>query len=164
MTQRSAQHATFAIERKLSVPPAKVFAAFATEEGKSKWFAGGTEWKEQVREFDFRVGGRERVVGQWAHGMVSDFNCLYQDIVPDQRIVYTYEMHINGNRISISLATIEFKPEGAGTRLLLTEQGVFLDGHDDAGSREKGTRGLMDRMEASLSQAEVPDLATPKPH
>jgi uncharacterized protein YndB with AHSA1/START domain len=95
--------------------------------------------------------------------MVSDFNCLYQDIVPDQRIVYTYEMHINGNRISISLATIEFKPEGAGTRLLLTEQGVFLDGHDDAGSREKGTRGLMDRMEASLSQAEVPDLATPKP-
>jgi len=161
MIARSAQHATFNIERNFAVPPAKVFAAFATQEGKSHWFGGGDQWQEQLREFDFRVGGRERLVGRWAHRMVSDFTCLYQDIVPDQRIVYTYEMHINDNRISVSLATIEFKAEGRGTRLLLTEQGVFLDGYDDAGSREKGTRGLMDRLEATLNRASVPNLTEP---
>jgi uncharacterized protein YndB with AHSA1/START domain len=161
MTARSAQHATFSIERNFAVPPAKVFAAFATQEGKSRWFGGGDQWQEQIREFDFRVGGRERLAGRWAHGMVSDFNCLYQDIVADQRIVYTYEMHINSNRISISLATIEFKTAGAATQLLLTEQGVFLDGYDDAGSREKGTRGLLDRLEAALNRAAVPNLTEP---
>ena len=50
----------------------------------------------------------------------------------------------------MSLATIEFKPAGKGTRLVLTEQGVFLDGYDDAGSREHGTGHLLDALGASL--------------
>jgi len=29
-------------------------------------------------------------------------------------------------------------------------KGVFLDGYDDAGSRERGTKALMDALEASL--------------
>ena len=68
----------------------------------------------------------------------------------NRRIVYSYTMHVDGRRISVSLATIEFRRSGEGTRLVLTEQGAFLDGYDDAGSREKGTRALMDKLEASL--------------
>ena len=56
-------------------------------------------------------------------------------------------------KISVSLATIEFKAVGTGTRLLLTETGAFLDGYDDAGSREHGTNFLMDRMGATLERA-----------
>ncbi len=68
----------------------------------------------------------------------------------DQRIVYTYDMHLDDARISVSLATVELEPAGAGTRLIFTEQGVFLDGYDDAGSREHGTRELLDKLGASL--------------
>jgi hypothetical protein len=32
----------------------------------------------------------------------------------------------------------------------MTEQGAFLDGYDDAGSREHGTAILLDRVGASL--------------
>jgi len=39
---------------------------------------------------------------------------------------------------------------GGAERLRGTEQGVFLDGYDDTGSREKGTSALMDKLEASL--------------
>ena len=46
---------------------------------------------------------------------------------------------------------MEIGPRGAGTRLIVTEQGAFLDGYDDAGSREHGTRLLMDRLGASLA-------------
>jgi hypothetical protein len=53
-------------------------------------------------------------------------------------------------KISVSLATIEFEKTGAGTRLTVTEQGAFLDGYDDAGSRERGTAALLDRLEESL--------------
>jgi hypothetical protein len=38
------------------------------------------------------------------------------------------------------------KPKGAGTRLVVTEKGAFLDGYDDAGSRERGTGLLLDRL------------------
>ena len=49
-------------------------------------------------------------------------------------------MHLDQRRISVSLATIEFEPAGDGTRLILTEQGVYLDGADQPAAREQGTR------------------------
>lgn len=149
---RSVQHGTFVIERELAQPPARVFAAWADPKAKAKWFGGPPGvWQELERRMDFRVGGTERARGRFATtGRVSDFQAHYQDIVPDRRIVYSYNMHVDEKKISVSLATIEFEPSGKGTKLTLTEQGAFLDGYDDAGSREKGTRGLMDRLENSL--------------
>jgi len=85
--------------------------------------------------------------------VVSQFDARYFDVVPGERIVYAYEMRLNGAKISVSLATIEFKPSGNGTRLLVAESGAFLDGYDDAGSREHGSNLLMDRMGASLTKA-----------
>jgi len=150
MSTRSAQHATFTIERNLNATPARVYAAFATEEGKSRWFAGPGKWEPVEREFDFRVGGRERLKGKWTTGDVTDFDCVYRDIVPEQRIVYIYDLYHNGNKLSVSLATILIKPVGKGTLLSVTEQGVFLDGYDDAGSRERGTRELIERLAETL--------------
>lgn len=150
MNKPSGQHATFSIERVFNAPVARVYAAFATEEGKSRWFAGGGKWDLVERKFDFRVGGRERLKGKWKNGAITDFDCTYHDIVPEQRIVYVYDMHHNGNKLSVSLATIELAVASAGTKLTVTEQGVFLDGYDDAGSREHGTRLLLDQLAASL--------------
>ena len=53
--------------------------------------------------------------------------------------------------LSSSLASIELKPDGAGTRLTLTEYGVYLDGFDGAAGREEGTNWLMDRLGQSLA-------------
>src|SRR3954464_4513882 len=103
-----------------------VFAAWASSDAKSKWFVGPSGWQAQQREVDFRVGGRERLVGRHASGKVSSFDARYYDIVPNERIVYAYEMHVDEVRISISLATIEFKARKVGTELVVTEQGVFL--------------------------------------
>lgn len=150
MSTPSAQHATFTIDRAFDAPVAKVYAAFATEQGKSRWFAGHGKWELIERQFDFRVGGRERLKGKWTSGDVTDFDCTYRDIVPEQRIVYTYDLYHNGNKLSVSLATILFKSDGKGTQLSVTEQGVFLDGYDDAGSRERGTRELIEWLAATL--------------
>ena len=38
------------------------------------------------------------------------------------------------------------KANGTGTRLVMTEQGAFLDGYDDAGSREHGSNLLLDAL------------------
>lgn len=150
--KRSVQHGSFVIERDLPHAPARVFAAFADPKAKAKWFGGPSKvWEELERRMDFRVGGTERARGRFvANGRVSDFQARYQDIVPDRRIVYCYTMHVDERKISVSLATIELEPSGKGTKLTITEQGAFLDGYDDAGSRESGTRALIERLENSL--------------
>ena len=150
MTERSTTHATFVIERTYSSPPSRVFRALADRQAKSKWFVGPDEWTVAKFEMDFRVGGREHNSGGRKGGPIHSFNAIYQDIVANQRIIYAYDMHIDDQRISVSLATIELKPEGSGTRLTFTEQGAFLDGYDDATDRERGTRLLLDALGRSL--------------
>jgi len=149
----NAAHAVFTIERKLDFPPSKVFQAWADPKAKERWFAPPSDVKTESREQNFRVGGRDRLKGSWPSGMVSEFSAEYWDIVPNERIVYVYEMHLNGKKISVSLATIQFAADGKGTRMTVTEQGAFLDGYDDAGARERGTNGLMNQLEASLREA-----------
>jgi hypothetical protein len=51
----------------------------------------------------------------------------------------------------VSLATLALSPAGAGTKLRYTEQGVFLDGYEDSGSRERGTQGLLDQLASALA-------------
>ena len=149
---RSAQHATFVIERSFAAPPSRVFQAFADPAANAQWFAAPAEWEKGPGEFDFRVGGREVWSGGPKGGPMHSFACVYQDIVPNQRIVYSYDMHLDDARISVSLTTIELFPEGKGTRLKFTEQGVFLNSHDDAGSREQGSGWLLDQLGASLGE------------
>ena len=150
MSNRTADHSTFTINRTFAASPAQAFAAWADPAAKARWFAEPPSWQLLERQHDFRAGGREVLRGRWENGTVSAFDARYWDIVPDRRIVYTYDMHLDDRRISVSLSTVEFEPSGTGTRMRYTEQAVFLDGYDDASSREKGTQGLIDRLEASL--------------
>ena len=156
MSERSVEHGTFTIERRFDVAPARVFAAWADPKAKAGWFAGPAgQWKQLLRQMDFRIGGRERVRGELAGGLVSDFDASYHDIVTNRRIVYSYTMQVDEKRISVSLATIEFEPAGGGaTRLILTEQGAFLDGgFDGSAGREQGTRGLLDNLQNFLAKS-----------
>jgi uncharacterized protein YndB with AHSA1/START domain len=151
MNERSTRHTTFTIERIYNFAPAKVFAAWSNADAKARWFVGPPDkWTLVKRELDFRVGGREKLSGSFPDGHTSNFNGYYQDIVPNERIVYSYEMDLSGKKISVSLATVEFKPANAGTKLNFTEQAVFLDDFDDAGGRERGTADLLDQLGAWL--------------
>jgi uncharacterized protein YndB with AHSA1/START domain len=144
---RSVTHATFAVERSYAATPARVFAAWADPTAKARWF-GGSDWEH---ELDFRVDGRETSRGTM-DGTAYTFSARYQDIVPDERIVYAYDMHMGETRISVSLATVELKPDGDGTTLVFTEQGAFLDGLDDPEQRKDGTGSLLDALAKELER------------
>ena len=146
----SVVHGSFTLSRNWKAAPSRVFSAFADQQAKAKWFASGAQVLE--KSFDFREGGRETLTGKHPNGMVSAFDCIYRDIVADQRIVYSYVMHLDGKKISVSQACITLTPDGSGTRFTLTECGDYLDGYDDAGSREHGTNFLMDMLGKSLGE------------
>ena len=155
MTERSVTHATFVIERTYDAAPARVFAAFADLDAKRRWFGDPEDSEKTEYALDFRVGGKETILGNQ-----YTFNALYQDIVPDQRIVTTYEMHMDGVRISVSLATVELTPAASGTRLVYTEQGAFLDGLDTPAAREHGTREIFEALDGFLQRQPVPERPT----
>jgi uncharacterized protein YndB with AHSA1/START domain len=147
---RSVVHATFSLERTYDASAAEVFHALSDKAAKARWFGNDDRYVVLEREMNVCPGGRERVKGRWANGMVSTFDAIYHDIVANSRIVYSYEMRIDDRKISVSLATMEIKPEGEKTRFVVTEQGAFLDGYDDGGAREQGTGHLLDLLGASL--------------
>jgi uncharacterized protein YndB with AHSA1/START domain len=146
-----AAHDTFTIERSYDATPARVFAAWARPEARARWFVGPAGWTALERSLDFRVGGKEVTKGRFSEsGVVSNFESLFLDIVPDQRIIFTYVMHVNDRKISASLATLELEVEGEGTRLRYTEQGAFIDGYEDNGGRKRGTEALLNQLDAWL--------------
>jgi uncharacterized protein YndB with AHSA1/START domain len=149
----SVTHSTFTLERTYDASPARVFAAFADAEQKVQWFTGPEEWTLDEFEVDFRVGGRETNSGRLADGPKHTFEARYYDIVPEQRIVYAYDMLLGDERISVSLATIEFEPAGEGTKLTLTEQGAYLDAFDDPSMRKRGTGDLLEALADYLEPA-----------
>ncbi len=153
MIQRSVTHATFCIERRFDASPSRVFKAFSELNAKQQWFSGPPGWVRNRHELDFRVGGREISDVGPPGGAAHIFDARYWDIVPNERIVFSYDMHIGDTRISVSLTTVELKADGAGTHLSFTEQGAFLDGFDNPKQREEGTGFLMDALEASLKHA-----------
>ena len=146
MSERSVEHATIVIERRYSASPERTFAAWADVAAKARWMGVS----EGGLELDFRVGGEERHRGTLPDGRVYTYEAVYQDIVRPRRILYTYEMHLDDSRISISLATVEFTPEHDGTRLVFTEQGAFLDGHEPPARRDEGMGSLLDALGTEL--------------
>jgi uncharacterized protein YndB with AHSA1/START domain len=147
MTTRSAEHATFTVMRTYPLPPERVFAAWSTPEAKARWFGAPAT---TGYELDFRVGGTESNRGGPPGGPVYTYDATYRDIVPGERIVYSYSMAADDTVISVSVTTVEFAARGPGTTLTFTEQGVFLDGGDTPAVREKGTGELLDTLGTAL--------------
>ncbi|RJQ81221.1 polyketide cyclase [Pseudonocardiaceae bacterium YIM PH 21723] len=149
----SVQHDTYTVEHIFTQPPAAVFAAWSSPEAKAKWFTAPHEGVNSgPLELDFRIGGRETLSSVWTQkGFTSHYHAVYQNIVPDERIVTASTMHIDDRLLSVSVGTMEFRAEGTGTRLVVTDSGAYLDVEEPVVSRELGMKLLLDQLEASLA-------------
>jgi uncharacterized protein YndB with AHSA1/START domain len=156
MEKRSVTHGTFVIERSYPTTPERVFAAFADPAKKRRWYAVGESSEVEQFEMDFRVGGNERTQRRFKEGtpfkgIALTSHTHYQDIVPNRRVVFAYTMTLGDNRISASLATVEFLPTQKGTDLIFTEQGAFFEGADGPKMREEGWRKLLEQLAKELT-------------
>lgn len=142
--EHSVAHAQFTLQRSYPASPQRVFRAWSDPAQKNRWFVEGEGWAITEYSHDFRVGGREH--GRFAQNAgdpVYTNDTVYLDIVENRRIVLAYAMARDGSPISASLLTVELQAEGEGTRLLLTEQGAFLDRRDSSSQREQGWEELL---------------------
>ena len=142
-------HGTFTLNRHWKAQPARVFRAWSTPELKAQWFTGPPErWTLIERALDFTVGGTEILHGRFNEtGNTTLFQARFHLIEPDQRLVYSYDLHLAGVFHSITLASLTLTPEGDGTAVAYTEQIVFVDGTDGTESRRHGTSLQYDLIE-----------------
>ncbi len=100
----------------------------------------------------FAVDQYERWTFRFKGGELIRNDVCFQDIVPQRRIVYVYTMAFGAKRVPSSQTTVEFIPTEKGTTVIHTEQGVFLDGVEQAQGREEGTRGLLEVLGKELEK------------
>ena len=143
----SIKHATFTMERTYPASPERVFAAWSDPEAKKRWLAG----PDSELDLDFRVGGTETIRGRHGDGPLLTFTSTFDDIVPNERIVYTSTMSAEQTLTTISITTVEFVPDGAATTMVLAQQGTYLDGHEEPSWREQGTSDQLDALSAEFS-------------
>ena len=144
MTERRLARSGFALTRDYPAAVDRVWDAFAVEEQKLHWWGAGESMKTREWAFDFRVGGRDVAESAFHDRPVSRYEATYTDIVEHVRIVTTYDMWIDGEHMSTSVASLEFESIDGGTRFTHIEHGVFFDRFwADGQGREDGTRGLL---------------------
>ncbi len=152
MTTGSVTHATICLDRVYDAPPARVYLAFTDPEARRRWFFQADHWSLH------RHSGGETAVGAAESSafsppgadVVITNDSIYLDVVPNERLVFAYQMTVAGKPISASLATAEFRAEGKGTRLVFTEQGAYFDDPGQVAGREEGTRELLEALAAEL--------------
>jgi uncharacterized protein YndB with AHSA1/START domain len=136
------------LKRRLKATPEKVFAAWTDPEKIVRWFGPAETMDGSVRaEMDVRVGGSYRVRFQTADGEKHEVGGTYQEVVANQRLVFSWAWHTTPERES--LVTLTLKADGDGTMLTLHHARFFdqkaRDGH------ERGWTGTMDKLDRYLS-------------
>jgi uncharacterized protein YndB with AHSA1/START domain len=154
MTTPAIIHNSFTVERTYPTTKARVFAAMADPKKKKRWFAEGEGFVIDSYTLDFKVGGFERTRFRFGNdGPPMTNDCLYLDIVEEERVVFAYAMTIGGAPMSSSLASIELlsAPKG-GTLMRFTEHTAYVDGNDGGASRKEGTQQLFERLAQELDR------------
>jgi uncharacterized protein YndB with AHSA1/START domain len=100
MSERSVTHTTFAIERTYDASPARAFRASSDPAVPDRWFVEPDRWPIAGYSHDFRLGGRES--GRFSQDRETIYfnETVYQDIVPERRIVSAYTMARGETRVS----------------------------------------------------------------
>jgi uncharacterized protein YndB with AHSA1/START domain len=149
MSESKVEHATAVVERRFRAVPARVFAAWADAALNARWAFPGKSWVLAENKQDFRVGGRVHSRFGPKEDPQYYSEGIYLDIVPDRRIVSAYAMHDKERRFSTTLCTVETRPDGDGTHMVLTDQTAFLRGETPS-DRRQGLEEMTAKLEAFL--------------
>jgi uncharacterized protein YndB with AHSA1/START domain len=137
------------LTRSFEAPRALVYEAFSKPEHVGQWWgpAGATL---PVCEMDFRPGGRWRFVSHESDGNDYAFRGEYREIVPPERIVWTFEFE--GMPGHVSVESIDFQERDGTTTITTTT--VFDSVEDRDGmlqsGMETGAAESYNRLEAYL--------------
>ncbi|HEY8453449.1 MAG: SRPBCC family protein [Micromonosporaceae bacterium] len=133
------------IKRTFDAPPDVVFAALTDPQLVPKYW-GPRGLTTRVDRMEVRPGGTWRFVHEERDGTQYGFHGVYHDVVPDRRIVQTFEFE--GAPGHVSLETVTLEPVDGKTRYVAQSVHQSVEARDAmvASGMESGARDLMDRL------------------
>jgi uncharacterized protein YndB with AHSA1/START domain len=137
--------------RVFDAPRDLLFEAHSSCEHMSKWW-GPRRYEVASCEIDFQPGGTWRIVQRGVDGGLEEhgFHGEFREIVPPERITWTFEWE--GMPGHVSVQTVEFEEQDGKTTLKTTA--VFDTVEDRDGMLQSGMEGgaseSMDRLEEYL--------------
>ena len=121
--------------RDFDAPRELVFEAHTKCEHLEQWW-GPRKYTLAVCEMDFRPGGKYRFVHRGPDGVEEHgFRGEYREIVPPERIVWTFEWEGMPGHVSVDTLTLE---DLAGGRTKLTARSLFDSVEDRDGMLQSG--------------------------
>ena len=149
-TNERPQHATISLERTYRAPLERVFSEFADPVARARWSAPSND-ALIYDQTEFRAGGRDL----FRCGPRNDRKFLgetfYHLIVPNRRVVSTETLDVDGQRLAVSLNTLDFEPAGEGTNLKVTVQMVSFVGAGMIDGYESGNKSALENLGRHLS-------------
>ena len=134
------------IRRRLKAPPERVYRAWTEPAEIAHWFGpGGNKVLEAT--FEARAGGQFMIHAQSPEGEDHRVTGTVREAIPNSKVVYTWAWQSTPERQS--LVTVEFKPDGDGTLLVLTHEQFFDEGARDR--HNMGWNAALDKFEAYLA-------------
>jgi uncharacterized protein YndB with AHSA1/START domain len=129
-------------------PRAKVWAAWTDPERLKLWW-GPKDFTTELFELDLRVGGAWRAaIRQTANGSVHGSRGVYREIVPGEKLVFSFKWDADG--ALDSLVTVTFADEGQGTRVTFNQVGFADSASRD--SHQEGWNQLLDKLDPYLAR------------
>ena len=139
---------SLSFKRRFDASPERVYAAWTDPEKIARWF-GRVDLKPETMQAqtDLRVGGRYRISFDNAVGEYFEVGGVYREVVPNERLVFSWAWHSTPERES--QVTVTIKPDGTGTLLTLHHEQLFdqaaREGH------ERGWTGALEKLEKVLA-------------
>lgn len=130
------------VRRIYAAPVGAVYAAWTEPEQVGRWMAPSDDFRSTEATIDLRVGGRYRIVMHGPEGEAHRVGGVYREIVPNRKLVYTWAWESTPERES--MVTIEFRPSGQGTELILTHE-RFAD-TEARDKHQHGWKGCLERL------------------
>jgi uncharacterized protein YndB with AHSA1/START domain len=150
MTVTTPSHLEIVMTRSFNAPRELVFEAHTSCEHMSNWW-GPRKYEVASCDIDFRPGGTWRIVHRGPDGEEDQgFHGEFREIVPPERIVWTFEWEGMPGHISVDTLTLEER-DGKTT---ITATSVFDSVEDRDGmlhsGMESGAAETYDRLDEYL--------------
>ena len=137
------QAPSLTIRRRLNATAAKVYAAWTQPAQLMRWMQPLDNTCIHA-EADVRVGGRFRVILRGANGEEHDVSGTYLEVVPDEKLVFTWAWRSTPERES--RVTVTLRADGPATELTLKHERFFDEAARD--SHNEGWTSSIDQLVA----------------
>ena len=137
------------IKRIFAASVEKVYEAWTEPAKLMQWFSPNIRWRTPKVDFELVAGGKHDITLRHSDGDEMRILGRYVEILPNERISFTWNFKGGDSEAEESLVTVEFRATTGGTELTLTHD--RQNDPNEKAQAEQGWSGMMELLESFLT-------------